>query len=67
MLARLGMQGILSRENGKALYIHCNSHILNLRIVLACSFQSILNMNGMVTESSFFFKIALKGRNFLSL
>ena len=30
MSVRHGVQGILSRENGKALYIHCNSHIFDM-------------------------------------
>ena len=53
MSARHGVQGILSEENTKAVYIHCNSYILNLYIVQACSLQSIRNMNSTVTESSF--------------
>ena len=60
------MQGILSRENGKALYIHCNSHILNLFIEQAYSLQSIRNMNGTVTES-FFFLNSPKIQKFLEL
>ena len=67
MSARHGVQGILSRENGKALYIHCNSHILNLCIVQACSLQSIRNMNGTVTESSYFCKNSPKRQKFLEL
>ncbi len=67
MSARHGVQGILSKENNKALYVHCNSHILNLCIVQACYLQSIQNMNGTVTESSFFFKNSLKRRTFLEL
>ncbi len=65
MSARHGVQGILSGENNKALYVHCNSHILNLCIVQACSLRSIRNMNGTVTESSFFFKNSPKRQTFL--
>ncbi len=67
MSARHGVQGILNRENNKALYVHCNSHILNLCIVQACSLRSIRNMNGTVTESSFFFKNSPKRQTFLEL
>ncbi len=67
MSARHGVQGILSRENNKALYAYCNSHILNLCIVQACSLRSIRNMNGTVTESSFFFKNSPKRQTFLEL
>ncbi len=67
MSARHGVQGILNRENNKALYVHCNSHILNLCIVQACSLRYIRNMNGTVTESSFFFKNSPKRQTFLEL
>lgn len=30
MSARRGVQGILTAENKKAIYVHCNSHVLNL-------------------------------------
>ena len=37
MSARHGVQGILSRENGNDLYIHCNSYILNLCRLVRCN------------------------------
>ena len=41
MSVRRGVHGILSAENNKALYVHCNSHVLNLCVVLACSLPPI--------------------------
>jgi len=67
MSARRGVQGILGRENHKALYVHCNSHILNLCVVQACSLPCIRNMSGTVTESAFFFKNSPKRQTFLEL
>ena len=68
MSVRHGVQGILSRENGKALYIHCNSHIFEVYIAQVCSLQqSIQNTNGTVTESSFFFINSPKRQKFLEL
>ena len=34
------------------MYIHCNSHVLNLCIVEACSLPPIRNMNSAITESA---------------
>jgi hypothetical protein len=65
MSARRGVQGILMAENSKATYVHCSSHVLNLCIVQACSLQAIRNMNGTVTESSYFFSNSPKRQMFL--
>lgn len=40
-----GVQGLLLAENSKAVYIHCNSHILNMCIVQACSLTFVRNIN----------------------
>lgn len=50
-----GVQGIITQQYPKARYVHCNAHILNLTIVKACSERAINNMNGSVTQASFFF------------
>lgn len=59
-----GVQGRLTAENPKAVYIHCNSHILNLCIVQACSLPAIRNMNAAVTESAYFFSNSAKRQGF---
>ena len=60
-----GVQGRLASENPKAVYMHCNSHILNLCIVQACSLPLIRNMNSTITETSYFFKNSAKRQAFL--
>ena len=52
--AERGVQGLLAAENSKAVYTHCNGHILNLCIVQACSIQAARNMSGTVTETAYF-------------
>lgn len=50
-----GLQGLISQKNPKALSVHCNSHVLNLVIVKACSLTKIGNMAGTITEIANFF------------
>ena len=64
MSAKRGVQGLLAAENCKAVYTHCNGHILNLCIVQACSIP-VRNMNGTVTETAYFFKNSAKQKNCL--
>ena len=40
--------------------MHCNSHVLNLVILKACSLPTIRNMAGTITEISNFFNYSLK-------
>ena len=54
------MQGLTAQKNPKALYVHCNSHVLNLVIVKACSLPSVRNMAGTITEISHFFNYSPK-------
>ena len=65
MSSARGVQGHLLAENPKAMYIHCNSPILNLCIVEACSLPPIRNMNSPITESAFFFQNSAKWQIFL--
>lgn len=55
-----GVQGLISQKNPKALYVHCNSHVLNLVIVKACSLPTIRNMAGTITEIANFFNYSPK-------
>ena len=48
------------QENPKALCVHCNSHVLNLVIVKACSLPLVRNMAGTITECANFFNYSLK-------
>ena len=52
-------------ENSKAVYVHCNSHILNLCIVDACSLPPIRNMSSANTETAEFFHNSAKRQVFL--
>ena len=65
MSGKSGVQGRLMAVNPKAIYVHCNSHILNSCIVQACSLQAIKNMNATVTETAHFFNNSSKRQNFL--
>ena len=67
MSGEAGVQGRLTAENPKALYVHCNSHILNLCIVQACSIQAIRNMNSTITETAYFFANSAKRQHFLEM
>ena len=53
MSSARGVQGHLLAENPKAMYIHCNSHVLNLCITEACGLPPICHMNYTITESAF--------------
>ena len=50
-----GSARLKAQKNPKALYVHCNFHVLNLVIVKACSLPSVCNMAGTITEISQFF------------
>lgn len=55
MSAANGVQGIISRENPQAVYVHCNAHVLNLCIVKTCQIPVVKDMNGIITELAQFF------------
>ncbi len=59
------VQSCLSAENPKAVYVHCDSHILNLCIVDTCSLPSIRNMCSAITETVKFFHNSAKRQTFL--
>ncbi len=66
MSAANGVQGRLSAENSKAVYVHCNSHILNLCIVNACSLPPIRNSPLLLQKQPTSFRIVRRGKYFLS-
>lgn len=55
-----GVQTEIWEKWSKAVYVHCNSHVLNLSIVKACLLASIRNMAGTVSEVSLFFSNFVK-------
>ena len=59
------VQGLISQKNPKALYVHCNSYVLNLVIVKAYSQPTIRNMAGTITEIAIFFQLLPKAAKVL--
>ena len=55
-----GVQGLIARRNPKAVYVHCNSHVLNLVLMKACTLPSVRNMSGTVPEIPNFFNYSPK-------
>ena len=60
-----GVQAILCKESQNALYVHCNSHILNLVIVKSSNLPPVRNMAGTLTEAAIFFNYSAKRQRFL--
>ena len=60
-----GVQGGIRRIASMALYIHCNSHILNLIFAAACRLTSVRNMTGTLNETFLFFYLLPKRQRFL--
>ena len=58
--AARGVRGIITQSSPNAVYIHCNCHVLNLSIVIACSHPSIRNMAGNISEVANFFNYSPK-------
>ena len=48
-----------------ALYMHCNSQVLNLAIAGSCSVQSLRNMMGYINDVFLFFHLSPKRQRFL--
>lgn len=63
--SRVGVQGIISQQFPKALYVHCTAHVLNLVIVGACSERVIKNMNGSVSQAALLFNLSPKRQSLL--
>ena len=60
-----GSARLNSTDKPHGLYVHCNSHVLNLVIVKACSLPSVRNMAGTITEISQFFNYSPKRQRYL--
>ena len=58
--SRSGCQAIIQEQAPKAVYVHCNSHKLNLAIVSACRITSFKNTESYLGEISRFFAYSLK-------
>ena len=53
----LAQMACICSINSKAVYVHCNSHVLNLCVVEACSLPPIRNMNSTITETAYLEKL----------
>ena len=58
------VQGRIRRIALMALYIHCNSHVLNLSVAAASRLTSVRNMIGALNETFLFFHFSLKRQRF---
>ena len=47
-----------------ALYTHCNSHVLNLSVTVACRLTSVRNKIGTLNETFLFFYFPPKDSDF---
>lgn len=56
---RVGVQARI-----RALYVHCNSHVLNLSIASSCQIQAIKNMIDTINETFKFFHFSPKRQRF---
>lgn len=61
---RNGVNGRIKRIAPKAIYTHCNSHVLNLAIAASCKLPVVRNMIGTVNETYMFFHYSPKRQRF---
>ena len=59
-LSKRGIRALAPR----ALYVHCNSHVLNLSIASSCQIQAIKNMIDTINETFKFFHFSPKRQRF---
>ena len=58
--SRVGVQTRIRALAPRALYVHCNSHVLNLSIASSCQIQAIKNMIDTTNETFKFFSLFSK-------
>ena len=58
--SRVGVQARIRALAPRALYVHCNSHVLNLSIASSCQIQAIKNMIDTTNETFKFFSLFSK-------
>ena len=62
---KVGVQAKIKQLTSRALYIHCNSHVLNLSIANACKLPPIRNMIDTLNAVFLFFDMSPKRQRFL--
>lgn len=65
--ARVGVQARIKEVSPLALYVHCNSHVLNLSIAAACKIPSVRNMIDSLNEVYLFFHNSPKRQTYFEL
>ncbi|XP_021375337.1 52 kDa repressor of the inhibitor of the protein kinase-like [Mizuhopecten yessoensis] len=63
--AKMGVQARIRQLSPRALYVHCNSHVLNLSIASACKQPAIRNMIDILNAVFLFFDLSPKRQRFL--
>lgn len=63
--AKKGLSAIILNQNPQAVYMHCNSHILNLSIVSACKDNVIQAVLARMTQVAIFINYSPKRENLL--
>ena len=53
-----GLSAHICKINGKAIYMHCHGHLLNLVIGASCNIQCVRNVFDQIEEISYFFKFS---------
>ncbi|KAI6647646.1 52 kDa repressor of the inhibitor of the protein kinase-like [Oopsacas minuta] len=62
---KVGVQTRIGQVSPRALYVHCNSHVLTLSIASACKLPAIRNMIDTLNAVFLFFDKSLKRQRFL--
>ena len=62
--SRVGVETRIRALAPRALYVHCNSHVLNLSIASSCQIQAIKNMIDTINETFKFFHFSPKRQRF---
>jgi hypothetical protein len=62
---RVGVQTRIRQISPRALYVHCNSHVLNLSIASACKLPYVRNMIDTLNAVFLFFNLSPKRQRFL--
>lgn len=64
---RVGVQARIKEVSPLSLYVHCNSHVLNLTIAEACKLPCVRDMIDSINEVYLFFHNSPKRQAFFEL
>ena len=63
--AKVGVEANIKKLSPRALYVHCNRHILNLSSANACKLPAVRNMIDTLNAVFLFFDLSSKRQRFL--